>query len=148
MAPLLHPSQMGPRDVAKGDSKMDITEDAANTFDMSEGKAPYLRQIVLGRLSDFFRLEETLERLHEPDVTRDDADKLFIAMLDTCERLHQEPIYFAFYEVYLKAKRHKFMNRELDCKRLRRVLDEERLKYLKTLPICLSHFSQEGEKAS
>lgn len=148
MAPLLHTSQTGPRDVTKGVFMMDITGDATNTFDEGEGKAPYLRQIVLGRLNDFFRLEEALERLNKPDLSKNGADQIFIEMLDTCERLHQETVYFAFYEFYLQAKHHNFMNRELDYRRLRRVLDEERLNYLKTLPRCLTHFSQGVEKAS
>lgn len=127
---------------------MDITWNTNTSIGAGEGSSSYLRQIVLGRLSDFFRLEELLGRFKGAQINEDDADTLFIDMLDICERLHQEPLYFSFYETYLKSKHQHFEYRELDCKRLSRVVEEERLNYLKTLPRCLSQFSQTGELAS
>lgn len=127
---------------------MDITWNASPSFGVGESGSPYLRQIVLGRLNDFFRLEELLDHLKDVQLDERNADKLFIEMLDICERLHRETLYFSFYETYLKCKHHRFRYRELECKRLNRVIEEERLHYLKTLPRCLSQFSQNGEQAS
>lgn len=127
---------------------MDVTWEASDSFGMSESSSPYLRQIVLSRLNDFFRLEELVDRFADQNIDQEVADNIFIDMLAICERLHQEPLYFSFYEIYIKSKHHNFQFRELDCKRLCRVIEEERINYLKNLPGCLSRFSSHGERAS